>query len=205
MKKSIFCFMTVVGLISASTAFAGDTGWYAFGAAGQETNDTGKADFDTTLISLGGTGFVSTYSKPTLYKLQLGYQINKNFAVEGGYVGSNDATYTATGGNLGALSASGSYSGWNIAAVGIAPINDKFSLLGKIGVADIKLDAAVTMAGIGAVSTSGSKTDLLYGVGAKIDITNTVFTRFDLDSYKVGDSTSSSRGTVWSIGLGVKF
>lgn len=206
MKKSIFYVMAVVGLMGASTAFAGDTGWYAFGAAGQATSDNNKSDMDTWLRSLGGTGFASTYSKPTMYKLQLGYQINKNFAVEGGYIGSNDATYTASGGNLGGSgSTSVSYSGWNLTAVGIAPINDKFSLLGKIGVADIRYDFGLTVAGIGTVSASGSKTDLLYGVGAKYDITNTVFTRFDLDSYKTGDSTFSSRDTVWTIGLGVKF
>ena len=203
MKKSIFYAMAVAGLIGSPTAFAGDTGWYAFGAAGQATNDTNKADMDTLLTSLGGTGFVSTYSKATVYKLQLGYQINKNFAVEGGYLGSNDSTYTASGGNV-AGSASIGASGWNLAAVGIAPINDKFSLLGKLGVANIQNDIRLTGT-TGAVSLSGSKTDLLFGVGAKYDITNTVFARFDLDSYKSGVSGVYSRNTYWGIGLGFKF
>lgn len=205
MKKMILALTTAIGLITASTAMAGGNSWYVLGAAGQASNDTSKSEMDALLVSVGGTGFASTYEKPTMYKLQLGYEINKNLAVEGGYVGSNNATYTATGGNLaGPISVSADYSGWNLAAVGIAPINDKFSLLGRLGVADIKVKGTVTGPG-GTASASGSKADFLVGVGMKYDITSTVFTRLDLDSYKFGDSASSSRGSVWTIGLGVKF
>lgn len=206
MKKAIaglFVAATMAGISGA--ALAGDEGWYVLGGAGQLTSNNDKQILDNALTAAGGTGFSSSLSDPTVYKLQVGYQINKNFAVEGGYLGSNNETYTASGGNLvGPVSASASASGWNLTAVGILPIANQFSLLGKLGVADIRLSGTVTGPG-GTASASGTKTDLTYGLGAKYDFTNAVFGRFDLDSYKTGSSTSSSRNTVWTLGVGYKF
>ncbi|MBI2286617.1 MAG: outer membrane beta-barrel protein [Nitrosomonadales bacterium] len=206
MKKVLagLCVAATMATVSGA-ALAADSGFYLLGAAGQTTSDSNKTDLDSALTSVGAVGFSSSYSKPTVYKLQVGYQINENFAAEGGYVGSNDATYTATGGNLaGTVSASGSVSGWNLTAVGILPVANQFSLLGKLGVADIRSGASVTGPG-GTASASGSKTDLTYGLGAQYNFTNAVFGRFELDSYKTGSSTSSSRSTVWTLGVGYKF
>jgi len=206
MKKVLtgLCVAATMATVSGA-ALAADSGFYLLGAVGQTTSDNNKADLDSALTSVGAVGFSSSYSKPTVYKLQVGYQINENFAAEGGYVGSNNATYTASGGNLaGPISASASVSGWNLTAVGILPIANQFSLLGKLGVADIRSGGSVTGPG-GTASASGSKTDLTYGLGAQYNFTNAVFGRFELDSYKTGSSTSSSRSTVWTVGVGYKF
>lgn len=160
---------------------------------------------DSIVTAAGGVGYTSSYSKHTFCKLQAGYQINKNFAAEGGYLGSTNSTYSAAGGNLGAgLSASGSISGWNLTAVGILPVSNQFSLLGKLGVADIRTSATVSGGGL-VVGASGSKSDLTYGIGAKYDFTNAIFARFDIDSYKAGAAGSYSRNNVWALGVGYKF
>lgn len=206
MKKAMagLCVaVTMAGIPGA--AFAGDNGWYVLGAVGQTTSNNGKTTLDSALTAGGATGFLSSYSEPTFYKLQAGYQINNNFAVEGGYIGSNNATYTASGGNLaGPVTASGSLTGWNLTAVGILPLANQFSLLGKLGVADISSSATATGPG-GTFSAGGSKTDLTYGIGAQYDFTNAIFARLDFDSYKAGSSTSSTRNTVWALGVGYKF
>ncbi|MDD5383328.1 MAG: porin family protein [Gallionella sp.] len=206
MKKVLAGLCVAATMLGVSgAAFAGDDGWYVLGGAGQTTGSGDKSSMDSALIAAGATGFSSSLSKPTVYKLQAGYQINKNFAVEGGYLGSNNETYTATGGNLaGPVTVSASITGWNLTAVGILPLANQFSLLGKLGVADIRVSGTVTGPG-GAIGASGSKTDLTYGIGAKYDFTNAVFARFDVDSYKVGSSASSSRNTVWMIDVGYKF
>ena len=205
MKKITIVLMAIAGLIGASTAFAGSNGWYVWGAAGQPTNYDDKKETDRALTSGGSTGFFSSYSKPTVYKLQIGNQLNEYFAVEGGYNGSNNATYTATGGNLARpISVSSDVSGWNLTAVGILPIAKQFSLLGKLGVADMRTSGTVVESGA-IVSASGSKTEPTFGLAVKYDSTNNIFLRFDLDSYRTGSSTSSSRFTVWTIGVGRKF
>ena len=205
MKKITLAVMAVAGLAGASTAFAGDQGWYVFGAVGQTFNDNGKSDLDSDLSSLGAKGFSSSINKPTVYNLDVGYQLNKNLAFEGGYLGSNNETYTASGGNLaGPLSASADVSGWDVAAVGILPIANQFSLLGKVGVADIRESATLIGPG-GAVSLIGSKTDITYGIGAKYDFTEAIAGRIDLDRYSVGSSSSYSHTNVWTVGVAYKF
>lgn len=205
MKKIILALMALIGLAGATTAFADDDGWYVLGAVGRPTGSDYQSRVDNALIAAGGTGFSSSFSKATVYKLQLGYQINKNFAVEGGYLGSSNQTYSATGGNLGGtLTVSGNVSGYNLIAVGILPLANQFSLLGKLGVAGLQESVTATGGGF-TVSVNGSKTDLTYGLGAKYDFTKEISMRLDLDSYNVGNSTSASRSNVWMVGAGYKF
>jgi hypothetical protein len=196
--------MAVASLACASTSFAGDDGWYVMGAIGETTSNHGKSIRDNTLASIGRTGFSSSFNKPAVYNLDVGYQVNKNFAVEGGYIGSNSATYSASGGNLARpVNASTKISGWTVAAVGILPLTDQFSLLGKWGLAGIKESATVTGLGV-PTSTNGTITDVTYGIGAKYDFTHAVFGRLDIDSYKIGNAASSNRGFVWMVGVGYR-
>jgi OOP family OmpA-OmpF porin len=60
-----------------------------------------------------------------LYKLQTGYQLDRNWALEGGYLDSNNANYSASGGNLpGTVTSSASVSGWNLTGIGILPLSN---------------------------------------------------------------------------------
>lgn len=205
MKKIILAVMAIVGLAGATTAFASDDGWYVFGAVGKPTSNNDKSTLDNALTSVGATGFSSSLSTFTVYNLDVGYQVNKNFAVEGGYLGSTNETYSAAGGNLpGPVNVSGNIKGWTLAAVGILPLADQFSLLGKLGVAGIKESATATVLGSSA-SVNGTKNDLTYGIGVKYDFTSAASMRLSLDNYNVGDSSYSSRGSVWTVGVGYKF
>ena len=204
MKKVLVGVAIAMSLVSGA-ALASDEGFYVLGGVGQLTGNNDKAILDSALVSVGGGAFSSSLSKPAVYKLQAGYQINKNLAVEGGYIGSSNETYVATGGLLaGPVVASGKINGWNLTAVGILPVASQFSLLGKLGVAGIKTSVNVTGPG-GTAAVGGRKTDLTYGIGAQYDFTDAFFARLDLDSYKTGSSTSSSRSTVWMIDVGYKF
>jgi OOP family OmpA-OmpF porin len=212
MKKITLAVLMAAGLVCGSTAFAGDDGWYILGGAGQATGKTDKSQLDTTLNGIGYTGFSSTYSEPAIYRLHAGYQIDKNLAVEGGYMSSGNANYNAVGGNVGGgapfnLSASATIKAWSLVAVGTLPVTDQFGLLGKLGVANVTNKVTAT-ASNGAVSasatTTGTKTALTYGVGAKYDFSNALFGRFDVDNISVGDATTSSRGSYWTLNLGYK-
>jgi opacity protein-like surface antigen len=207
MKKILLSLMLASLAGVAVAAESSDRGLYVLAGAGQATNNNDQSDLDSALRSAGGVGFASSLSNPTAYKIQIGYQIWKYLAVEGGYLGSNNETYTASGGNLaGPVSASASINGENFVLVPILPVVDQFSILGKVGVADLRVSG--TLAGPrGAVSVSGSKTDLTYGIGAKYDFTANrgVFMRVDYDRYNIGNSNASSTIYVWMIDLGYKF
>jgi opacity protein-like surface antigen len=210
MKKIVLASMAAIGLVCVTTAFADDEvsdnqGWYVYGAAGQTSGNGDQATLDNALTSVGGIGFSSSLSTPTVYNLDIGYQVNQNLAVEGGYIGSTDETYNAIGGNLvHPVSASARIAGWTLVAVGILPLDDQFSLLGKIGISGIKDSATVTGPN-GTASADSTKNDITYGIGVKYDFTDTTSMRLCLDSYSVGSSTASSRSTVWTVGVGYHF
>ncbi len=197
--------MAIAGLVGATSVYADDEGWYVFGAAGQTTGDNDQSTLDNALSSVEQPGSHPSLSTPTVYNLDVGYQFVENFAVEGGYIGSTDETYSASGGNISSpVNASAHIRGWTLDAVGIWSLDSQSGLLGKLGVAGIQDKATVTGPG-GTVSLSGTKTDLTYGLGAERDFDNDVLVRLDWDSYMVGDSASSSRGGVWTLGVGYKF
>ena len=88
-------------------------GWYAGAGFGQS-----KVDVDCDLdISC------SANDTATAWKLFGGYQFQRNFAVEFGYVDLGKATLSGTDSVLGTTSASFEATGFNVAAVGFLPVN----------------------------------------------------------------------------------
>src|SRR3989338_5769419 len=206
MKKITLALMAIASLTGATTAFASDNGWYLFCAVGQTTGGAIKELVDHQLTYAGKNGFSSSLSTPTVYNLYVGYQINRNLALEGGYIGSTSVTYTASGGNLaGPVTASAMISGGTFAAVGMLPLARQFSLLGKVGVAYILTTAGIT--GLAGTSyLSGIRNDITCGVGAKYDYSDAFSMRFNLDNYNIGSSYfSPGRSNVWTVGVGYKY
>ena len=197
-----------LALLSAS-AFAGDV--YILGSVGQASTNINKSNLDNSLIDAGVTGLSSsTKETDTGYKLQLGYQFNQYFAVEGGYVNLGEAKYSAnfTGGNA---KATAKVDGWNIDAVGILPVNDKFSLFGKLGTfaAHTKVDVSANGPGGSATgSATANNWSTHYGIGASYALTKSVGLRVEYEKFdKVGKDNSTGKADVdlWSVGVAYKF
>ena len=208
MRRALVLLMTLANLAGVSNAVGaevGDRGFYVLGGIGKTADDRGKSALDNMLTSAGGLGFSSTYGHPTVYMVDVGYQINRHFGVEGGYVSSNHETYSAVGGNLaGPLTASAGANGWKLTGVITESIGKKFSFLAKVGIADFKMSGSL-IGPNGVAAASGSKSDVTYGAGLKYDFSNAVFGRLDVDRYTVGSSSAHGPMTVWMFDLGYKF
>ena len=203
--KNKLIILSIAGTFFASSAMAADQGWYVLGGLGQSTGNNDQSTLDNSLYGNGARGFSSSYTKGTVYNLDLGYQFNKFVAVEGGYIGSGGTSYSASGGNLiTPINVSGNISGAEIAAVGFIPLTNNFSLLGKFGVTSITGSASFNYAG-GSASVNGTITAATYGIGAQYYFNSNLFGRLDLDSYSVGDSSYSSRSDVWTVNIGYHF
>lgn len=195
---------------AASSAMA--DGWYAVGSIGQaKIKDIDQAGIDAELIDNGVTGLSSSADKTdTAYKLQAGYQFNKNFALEGGYFNLGKATYAAafTGG---VANASVKADGWSLSAVGILPLNEQFSLFGKLGAAYNTVKANATGTGGGSTITwsdKDSNVGAVYGIGASYNLTKQIALRAEYEVYdKIGkdDTTGESKVDMWSLGVVYKF
>ena len=197
-------------------AMAEDTGWYVGGSVGsaRAKSDTSAAQWDAALGTLGITSQSTLDESDTGYKLFAGYQINKNLAVEGGYVDLGefikyDSTVTAP--SAGTVKTTLKNDGWTLDVVGILPLDGSFSVFGKVGayISKTKLEVTATGGG-GAATDSASKTDTnaKFGLGANYAFTKNVGVRVEWENYSnLGDENNTGEGDVnlFSVGITYKF
>jgi OOP family OmpA-OmpF porin len=128
--KSRYCETLGVLALAAVTspcAMAQDPHWYLGGNVGQS-----RSHFDEAAIarSLQGPALATTsiQSDDTDwgYKLFVGYQFHRNFALEGGYFDLGDFSFNTTTVPPGTLNGNLSVKGWNLDLVGILPFTERF-------------------------------------------------------------------------------
>lgn len=205
MKKLSAIAISLFAASVCTPAFAGDV--YVLGSVGQSSFSDDKSTVDDALRSVGVTNLSSSLDKSdTGYKLQVGYQFTPNLAIEGGYVNLGKEKYSATF-TGGTASADAKASGWNIDALGIWPVNDSFSVFGKIGLIDAKVELNATATGPGgSASASVSSTDWksTWGVGASYNINKTVGLRAEYEQFvKLGNTDTTGESTVSLLSVGV--
>jgi len=218
-------------LIAGAMSAHAESGFYVLGSVGQSHFNDGGLQRDTREFA-SEEGLALTSSKldrsDTGYKLQLGYQFNDNFAIEGGYVDLGSLQYKGTlYGNDGfdrldgTIKAKAEASGINLDAVLILPINSGFSLFGKLGVIDAKLkvkaDARAvdteissgdSVAGSASDSESTTKIKAHIGLGVAYNFYQGFSVRVEAERFaKLGDSKKTGETDVdlYSVGLSYRF
>lgn len=168
-KTSATLGMAVLAALVSLPAMADESGWYGGISVGPT-----RAKIDDARITSGllGAGFVTTSIQDDNnghgYKLFGGYQINKNFAVEGGFFDLGRFGYRANTVPVGTLNGNIKLKGLNLDAVGMLPVSEKFSVFARLGLN--YADASDSFAGTGAVrvtnpNPSKRDTNLKIGLG----------------------------------------
>ncbi len=140
-----------------------------------------------------------TTNTSTAFSLVGGGTINENLAVEAAYtrLGSLEPDSATPGMTLkgNAISLSG---------VGSVPINQQFSLFGKLGLARTTSDISYL-----GITLSGNKTGVAFGLGSQYNISPAISMRASFDRYKVGTTVGtanwSANADVLSVGAVFKF
>lgn len=155
MKK--LAFAVLLSAVVAAPAVAADTPFYIGVKAG-----TADKKVTGTSESSGAFGVFG------------GYAFNPNFAVELGYT------------DLGSV-ASGAikFTTFDVSAVGSYPINEQFSLYGKLGMANTKEK------GFGASETRSAVT---FGLGGQLNVNQSVGFRLGFDRHSFGGGTTFVKG-----------
>jgi OOP family OmpA-OmpF porin len=143
-------------------------------------------------IKAGGThvGFNGlSKSSDTAYGVVLGYQYNQNFAFEGEYVDLGRFTTATT--------VNGKSNVWGLSAVGILPLQDRFSVYGKLGIA--RSDTTTSAA------TGTKRTAATYGLGGQFNATPMIGLRLSWERYGVGMTGQNANNDLYSLAAVFKF
>jgi OOP family OmpA-OmpF porin len=205
------CAATAAALASPA-GLAQDAGWYAGGSLGASasTIDEGRIRGGLNNQALVVNGF-SADDRDRGYKLFGGYQINHYVALEAGWFDLGSTGFNASTTPTGTLRGDIRMRGISLDAVGTFPLNERFSLLGRIGAAHTRTrgsfgaTGAVTMP-YRASSTSESNTGLKLGLGAAFRLSDAWSVRAEVERFHMGDSVGN-KGHVdlMSIGLVYRF
>lgn len=169
------------------------------------------------------------------FKLQMGYEFSPRWAVEGGYIDLGKSRYATSylaaiqsvipPTNLGnGITGSGTFnttfepfsftreskiSGWNVTGVASHRINDRLSILGKLGLMRAEIRSHDSGAGFGMI-TNATEHRLIatYGLGANYKINDIFGVRAELERYpKIGrrDTTGVTDVDLATVGVNARF
>ena len=191
---------------------ADDSSWYigaGFGTSDAKRTTSWGQQADIALRANGITSNTLVESHATAWKFFAGYQFNPNFALEGGYTdlgrfsGTTTVTAPAAGLATGKWEAS---SPLNLAAVGIYPVRDRFSVFGKLGLALTKVNVSITPPA--PANLSATRVQPLLGVGLRYDFTKAFGVRGEFERFNnVGDGSNTGQTpiNVWSLSAQYRF
>jgi OOP family OmpA-OmpF porin len=189
--------------------------FYVLGSVGQSRFGSGSGASEGALTSSAhltvddNPGSASRFDSRDLgYKLQFGYNFNQNFAVEGGYVDLGQQNYHVNF-DSGSGHAKTSDNGLNIAALGIIPVEGPFSVFGKVGVIDAKVDYHLSGSDAGgsfADAHEKIKFSPEYGVGVMYSLNDVADLRVEAERFAdLGKKSTTGENNVDLLSLGVSY
>ncbi len=208
--------LSIVAVGIASMAQPATAQWY--GGVSVGSSDT-KLDQSVLTVPAATANSFTKDDTDTGYKIQAGYTINPNFAIEGGYVnlGKFSLTNNVTAPVVGSLKGSGKADGWNLVAVGSLPIGNDFSLIGKLGTiysttkVDLATSGAVVLVAGTPINREKNEWNWTYGLGLQYALSKTISLRGEWERFdKLGtnsgiNATGEYNFNMYSVGLNFKF
>ncbi|KYC28945.1 exported protein of unknown function [Sterolibacterium denitrificans] len=204
MKQSNFLRLAAVLSLSlyAVSSLAADagTGWYGGGGVGVSRVKDDAA----------GNGYViNRDARDTGYKIFGGYRFTPHVGLEGSYLDLGKENfnwrYNANESGVGTIAARA----FSLAAVGRLPVGSGFSLLGKLGVANLQAKYRENWSQLGysgTISQNHSKTVATYGVGAEYAIDQNLSMRAEYEAFdKAKANGVGIKTNLLSVGLEYRF
>jgi OOP family OmpA-OmpF porin len=181
MKKNLL----LVALLSAiaAPAFAADNGVYVVG-------------------SVGSTSNVSSTASGTSFSGLLGYQFDKNWGAEAGYVSLLNGAPVDTG--TAGVTGKATLSGAEVAGVYTFPVSQQFSVIARLGYASMTAKADATSLGI-TLSTSATLSGTTYGLGVQYNLNEQFSIRAGLNGYNLKDNSGASGETPNNVYVAVAY
>jgi OmpA-OmpF porin, OOP family len=230
-KKTLpFLILTILA-IASQCSISADTGFYAGGAVGNshaffDSQDFGGSGPDPRF----GPGFfplraLDSKWDDTGYNLFIGYNFNRNWAIEGGYSRQGKFQYSVKDVDLNQHTFDYTTSSWSLAGKAALPVADKFQLFAKLGLAvntakndySFRVGVPLPLPGgtvsepiltsfISPGSYSKTTTAPLLGLGIEYAVWENIAIRLQYEDYgKFGGETTTGRARIDMISIGASY
>lgn len=202
---SIAAVVAMMSVGVTAQAADADSGVYVRGAIGMA-----HTSLDTS-NTVHATYITSDSTNKFAYEFDLGYRFNQYVGAELGYVDFGNPNYSLTRGTTGETSVMYVKNKAVVAAVrGFYPVNDKFTVTGRVGAAFVHTSVDRQSAyPDDAYTGSDNQVHPTFGVGAMYKLTQNVSLTGDVNWYpkitKTNDNATDTNAYMVSVGLQYKF
>lgn len=192
---------------SAQLAFGQmDTGLYLGGNVGWS-----RASVDQPTVPAGFA--VTSFDKDENdagFKAYGGYRFTRNLALEGGYARLGKFGFNGTTAPAATFANSFKVDGWFVDAVAMIPLQQGFTVLGRVGAYfnELKTSPSATGPLTAGPGIKDRDTSLKLGLGAQYDLTPMLAVRAEWEHFrKIGDAATTGQSNInlLSLGMLVKF
>jgi hypothetical protein len=200
--------VTIAGLFSSlvGSVVAQDSEWYAGASVGGSRYEDEANSIRKDLNSAGLTGTVSTDTMALAWKVFGGYQINRYFGAEIGFVdlGEESASTSISVPISAAIAGKAQVRGINFGATAGMPVLERGQIFGKLGgfLWDLDASASTSLPGVGRIFDDDGGFALSFGVGASYRIFDHVDLRIDWDRFQDLNDTNVD---LFSAGVAYRF
>ena len=176
-----------------------NSAWYIGAGIGQSRANIDNERLTRSLSANGAT--LSSFKvdeRELAYKLYMGRQLNRYFALEAGFFDLGKFGFDATTSQNGRLVGEAGFRGVNMDLVGQLPLSERFSLLGRVGMNYAKASTHFSGNRLFAVTNpnpSERKLNAKAGLGLEYKFSEALALRAEVERYRVNDAVGN-RGDV---------
>ncbi|WP_374709584.1 OmpA family protein [Massilia scottii] len=196
-------FAMLAGQASAQDQFVNpewaNSATYIGAGIGQSRSYTKAAPVIKNLNGQGGmVNSWRTDEKDMGYKLFVGKQLSRYFAVEAGFFDLGNFNVKTTNNFGGVVNAEQKYKGVNLDMIAQLPMSERFSVYGRAGMHYTKASTRFTgnrAVGLFAGEKSEKKLNPKFGVGLEYKFTEALALRAEAENYRIDDALRSNGNT----------
>ncbi len=199
-------------VLISSTAFAAEpvTSVYIGGGLAYSSASGLGGKIDSAMAAQGLGTSSTADSSSTNPNVRLGYQLNSNFAIEGSYDRVGTMNVQSAVSTPSADTASGTWKahGLGLSVVGRLPIDNKWSVYGRLGAEQWRTSLNLTSNTGGATNagTSSITTGLVTGLGTAYSVSRNIDATAEYIHYdRVGSTSVTGQTGINAFSLGVNY
>ena len=209
LKKSLLSLVALAAACSAAPVFAAPSDFYGVLSVGRSKLDTNPGSIDAFNTSNGFTSSTTSSSTgATAGKIQLGYNLSKTFALEGGYDYLGKVNFVSNT-NAGSIGGSKEARLLNLDLVAKLPINEQFTFIGRFGGYYWKTKSAMPNAAtLGTSTINDTGFDFKVGAGLQYDFNPKWGMRGEFERFNgvgKGNTSGDSKVNQLTVGAVLKF